>query len=453
MSHAAFLKQIPAFHSLSDEELAQFSSQCEPCRFRPDEKILRRGDPGDAMYIIRQGRAVAPVLNSDGERMLLAQLRARDYFGEMALLTGEPRTADVIARSELECLRIAREPFLAFLERHPAVASFLTAILGQRLLEGENIRGVGNYRIVGELGSGGAALVFEGRHNSLDIRVAIKMLSHELVFDQAFVTRFKAESRIMAGLQHENIVRVLDYEEAYATFFITMEKVEGTDLARLFRKEKPLPPDRVRSILLQVARALDCAHTQGIVHRDIKPGNILVEPSGRVKLMDFGIAKTMVEGTARTESIVGTPKYMSPEQCLGLPLDGRSDLYSLGVVGFELLAGRPPFEPTGSLDVLRAQREVPCLSPRTVAPDLPDDLDQLIRTATARDPDDRFQSARDLAAVLEGGLASHAHPGERRRSFTLAYDSACESEVRRLIAELHSKLSAQKRIRIILPPE
>ena len=452
MSHAAFLKLIPAFQSLSDEELEQLSSQCEAVRFRPDETILCRGDPGDAMYIIKQGRAVAPVLNPAGERMLLAQLRTRDYFGEMALLTGEPRTADVISRSDLECLRIAREPFLAFLKQHPAVASFLTAILGQRLLEGENIRRVGNYRIVGELGSGGVALVFEGLHTSLDIRVAVKMLSHELVFDQQFVTRFKAESRIMANLAHENIVRVLDYEEAYATFFITMEKVDGTDLQKLMRSKKPLEPATVRSILAQTARALECAHSQGIVHRDVKPGNILMEPSGRIKLMDFGIAKTMLEGTAVTGSIVGTPKYMSPEQCLALPLDGRSDIYSLGVVGFEMLTGKPPFEPTSSLELLRSQREVACLSPKSVNPELPDDLDALIRMATARDPDDRFQSALELVQFIERAPPSPAQGATRRCTLTLDFDHGQEGTVRSLIKALRDQVAEQPSLRLSVRP-
>ena len=449
MSYAAFLKEIPAFRSLSDEELAHLSSQCEPVTYGVDETVIRRGDPGDAMYVIHRGRAVAPVLNPAGEQMLLAQLRTGDFFGEMALLTGEPRTADVISRSDLECLRIPRESFLPFLKTHPAVASFLTAILGQRLLEGENIRRVGNYRLVGELGSGGVAMVFEARHISLDITVAIKMLSHELVFDDHFVARFKDESRIMAGLQHENIVRVLDYEEAYATFFITMEKVDGTDLQRLFRTKRPLDPASARSILLQTARALECAHSQGIVHRDVKPGNILIEPAGRVKLMDFGIAKPMSEGCMADEPIVGTPKYMSPEQCLGLALDGRSDIYSLGVVGYEMLTGKAPFDATSSLDTLRSQREIKQLSPKELNPDVPDDLDQLIRRATAREPEDRFQAAREIASLLGAAEAPAACAGGNRVSLTLECDPGEEARAMELIARLRRDLEHDPGIRLI----
>lgn len=435
-----FLGDIPAFRYLSERELEDLSSQCEPVHYEKDEIIIHRGDPGDAMYIIREGRATAKVLNPDGEQMLVAQLRPRDFFGEMALLTGETRTADVIAESELDCLRIRREPFLAFLKQNTAVASFLTAILGQRLLEGENIKSVGNYRLVGELGAGGAAMVFEGRHKSLGTTVAIKMLSHELVFDEQFVTRFKAESRIMASLDHLNIVNVLDYEEAYATFFITMEKVDGTDLARHMKRRGRLSYDEVRSILAQIALALHYAHGRGIVHRDVKPGNILVEPNGRVKLMDFGIAKAMTEGDLEYEPIVGTPKYMSPEQCMGQTLDGRSDIYSLGLVGHELLTGKLPFEPTGAIETLRQQREALFVSPRFLASEVPHDLDELIRRMTARRPEDRFQTGFDVAAYLDDVPPTDAS-ATRTRSLTLTFHAEHEARINGFIDRMRSELA------------
>ncbi|MBI4879567.1 MAG: protein kinase [Planctomycetes bacterium] len=426
MSHAAFLKTVPAFRSLSDSACQHLSSQCEETRFAAGEQIIRRGDPGDAMFIIAEGGVRIPIQNPDGREMLTVRLGPHDFFGEMALLTGEPRNADVFAESDVRCLRIRREPLQLLLKEHTAVAAFLTNILGQRLLEGENIRSVGRYRIAGELGAGGQAFVFEGRHETLGHTVAIKMLSHELIYEAGFVERFKAESRIMAMLRHENIVRVFDYEEAYATFFIVMEKVAGTDLKRLLLSRGVPSAAAARSIISQIAKALDHAHERGIVHRDVKPGNVLIEEGGRVKLMDFGIASSHAEGAGSAEQVIlGTPIYMSPEQAMGRATDGRSDIFSLGVLAFELLTGQRPYGTEEALAVLR-DPELPTVPPpRAIDPRIPQDLDELVLRATERDPANRFQRAREIVAFLEPHRAA---PGEtartRRVTLTLTCDAA-----------------------------
>ncbi len=424
MSHAAFLKTVPAFRSLSDSACAYLSSQCEEARFAAGEQIICRGDPGDAMFIVAAGAVRVPVQNPDGREMLTVRLGPCDFFGEMALLTGEPRNADVFAESEVRCLRIRREPLQLLLKEHTAVAAFLTNILGQRLLEGENIRSVGRYRIAGELGAGGQAFVFEGRHETLGHTVAIKMLSHELIYERGFVERFKAESRIMANLRHENIVRVFDYEEAYATFFIVMEKVAGTDLKRLLQSRGVPSPAAARSIISQIAKALDHAHERGIVHRDVKPGNVLIEEGGRVKLMDFGIASSHAEGARAEQVILGTPIYMSPEQAMGLPTDGRSDIFSLGVLAFELLTGQRPYGTEEALAVLRDPGLPTVPPPRALDPRLPRDLDELVLRATERDPANRFQRAREIVAFLEPRRAA---PGEAARARSFTFTLTCDA--------------------------
>src|SRR5690606_23740950 len=158
-------------------------------------------------------------------------------------------------------------------------------------------------RITGELGEGGASYVFEAKHETLGTTVAIKMLDHELVYDERFASRFVNESRIMATLRHENIVRVIDHEQAYATFFIIMEKVDGVALRRIRVERGRLPFDEARSILQPLAAALEHAHARGIVHRDVKPGNVLVTPSGRVKVTDFGIAQSLDAGGLPEEHV------------------------------------------------------------------------------------------------------------------------------------------------------
>jgi serine/threonine protein kinase len=432
MSHTAFLSAIAAFKTLPQREVERLSTQCELVRFVQGAQIIRRGDPGDAMFIIKKGEVRVPVIDQSGREKFVARLGAGELFGEMALLTGEPRTADVFAETAVECLVIRRQPLQAFLGQHPRVASFLTEILGKRLLEGVGVQQVGKYKLVGELGRGGMAIVFEGLHPTLNTAVAIKMLSHELVYDEDFSTRFKNEAKIIGALKHENIVSVIDTEEAYATFFIIMEKVAGTVLSKLIDTRGVLPFDESRAILRQLASALDCAHTHGIVHRDVKPANVIVEAGGRVKLMDFGIAKTRAEAQKEDEDIVGTAEYMSPEQALGRKMDGRSDLYSLGVMAYEMLTGRLPFDSPDPYEILRMHVRDPLPSPRATNARVPEDLEQLVRKATAKRPEDRFQTGREIVEFLGAAEPSKALDLSRLRtnSITLLYDGQNEDAVR-----------------------
>jgi hypothetical protein len=431
MAHTAFLSSINAFRSLPQREIERLATQCESVRFAQGAQIIRRGDPGDAMYIVKKGEVRVPITDQAGREKFVARLGQGEFFGEMALLTGEPRVADVFADSPVECLVIRRQPLQAFLAQHPRVAAFLTEILGKRLLEGEGIKNVGKYKLVGELGRGGMALVFEGLHPTLNTAVAIKMLSHELVYDQDFSTRFKNEAKIIGALNHENIVKVIDTEEAYATFFIIMEKISGTVLSRLIDTRGVLPFDETRAILRQLASALDFAHTHGIVHRDIKPANVIIEHSGRVKLMDFGIAKTRAEAQKDDEDIVGTAEYMSPEQALGRKLDGRSDIYSVGVMAYEMLTGRLPFDSPDPYEILRMHVRDPVPSPKALNPRVPDDLDNLVKKATAKRPEDRFQTGREMVDFLSANEPKGMDLSRARTAvITLIYDGPQEEAVR-----------------------
>ena len=224
---AEFLLSVEAFRSLSAPSAERLAALVQLRNFAPGDIILRRGDPGDSMFIVRTGQVFVPVLDENGKQQFLVQLSARHIFGEMALLTGEPRTADVVAGSDCSCITIPRETLLPLLSEHPSVASFLTEILGKRLMEQGGVRQVGKYKLVGEIARGGMAVVYEGIHPTLGRPVAIKMLSHALVYQRHFADRFRNEARIIGSLRHPGIVEVFDCEEAYATIFIIMEKLAG----------------------------------------------------------------------------------------------------------------------------------------------------------------------------------------------------------------------------------
>src|SRR5687767_3458594 len=202
----------------------------------------------------------------------------------------------------------------------------------------------GRYELVRRLARGGMAEVHLARDLLLDRPVALKVLYPELSRDPTFVERFRREARAAANLNHPNIVSVYDWGEEDGTYFIVMEYVEGVTLRDLLVRNGPLEPGRAAAIVGDIAAGLGFAHEKGVVHRDVKPGNVLITSSGTVKVTDFGIARAGVsESLTQTGAVMGTAVYFSPEQAQGLPTDGRSDLYSLGVVLYESVTGYPPF--------------------------------------------------------------------------------------------------------------
>jgi eukaryotic-like serine/threonine-protein kinase len=265
----------------------------------------------------------------------------------------------------------------------------------------------GRYEIESVLGQGGMAKVFRGTDNVLGRTVAIKVLSPQFTDDAQFVARFRREAQAAAALNHPNIVGVFDTGSQGDVHFIVMEYVEGRSLRDVIRSEGPLLPQRAAEIADSVARALETAHEAGMVHRDIKPGNIMLTPDGEVKVMDFGIARTSTGDTlTQTAAVLGTASYLSPEQAQGQPVDPRSDLYSLGCVLYEMVTGRPPF--TGDSPVAIAYKHVrdDPAAPSRINPDVPADLEAVILKSMAKNPANRYQSAaelrQDLGRLLQG---------------------------------------------------
>jgi len=270
----------------------------------------------------------------------------------------------------------------------------------------------GRYRILRKLGSGGMANVYLAEDQELGRRVAIKILNDRHANDDQFVERFRREAKNAAGLSHPNIVSIYDRGEAEGTYYIAMEFLDGRSLKELIVSRGPAPVSVAIDYARQILAALRFAHRNGIVHRDIKPHNVLVDSEGRLKVTDFGIARAGASQMTEAGSIIGTAQYLSPEQAKGSPVDQTSDLYSVGIVLYELLTGVVPF--TGDTPVEIAMKHLSAIPdpPSEHRAEIPRELDLVVMRALGKDPHERYQSAEemdaDLARVARGGSVSPA---------------------------------------------
>jgi len=259
----------------------------------------------------------------------------------------------------------------------------------------------GRYRIVGRLGQGGMARVFLAQDESLHRQVAVKVLADRHSDDPHFIERFQREARAAARLNHPNIVQVYDQSQTAGMSYIVQEYVEGETLKDLIRRESPIEPRRAITIGLQILAALRVAHQQGVIHRDVKPQNILVQPDGKIKVADFGIASAGDTEMTEAGSIVGTAQYLAPEQARGLPVGPPADLYAVGIVLYEMLSGRVPFEGEAAVTVaMRHVQEAPeALTDRN--PLVPVALESVVMRALSKDPTQRYQSADQMGIELD----------------------------------------------------
>lgn len=432
--------EMPVFAGLPADVLARVTSVLAHQELAPGEVLMRQDEPGDALFILEFGTLRVTIADAEGNVAIERTVEAPAIVGEMALITGERRSATVTAVVATKVLRMEKPEFTRLCAEHPQTAVFLTCLVGERLLENKGIRRVGKYQVVGRLGSGGVATVFEAIHPGLGHAVALKMLSHALVFDPSFSDHFGKEGRLVAQLNHDNIVRVLDTEEAYGTRFIVMEKLSGDLLDHLIKRSEKLPWPQVRRILVEIAEALAYSHARGLIHRDIKPANVFMTEDKRVKLLDFGIA--VEAGLAEDEDgkIVGTPYYMSPEQILGHELDGRADLYALGVLAYELCTHELPFVADSVQGVFAKQLTVEMPDPRLRDPDIPDDIVEFIRKSTQKRKEDRYAGCAEAADALRNSAESDARTPLEMSNFAVTYLPSRRVQVQQIMREAFDRL-------------
>jgi serine/threonine protein kinase/tetratricopeptide (TPR) repeat protein len=262
---------------------------------------------------------------------------------------------------------------------------------------------LGAYQIVAPLGEGGMAAVYKAFQPRMDRYVALKILPRYYASDPEFVARFKQEARVIAKLEHPHILPVYDYGEEDGYTFMAMRMVESGTLTEWILENQPLSLAQIRRIISQVGDALDYAHSNEIVHRDVKPSNILVDKRGNCLLTDFGLAK-LVEASVKltkTGGILGTPAYMSPEQGMGQGIDYRTDMYSLGVILYEMVTGRPPYQAETPMAIVIKHIQAPLPPPYKYNPDIPEALERVILKSLAKKPDDRYATTGDFVTALQ----------------------------------------------------
>ena len=259
----------------------------------------------------------------------------------------------------------------------------------------------GRYRVLSRLGSGGMADVYLAHDELLGREVAVKVLHHHFAEDQEFVERFKREASSAAALSHPNIVGIFDRGEWDGTYYIAMEYVAGRSLKTIVREQGALDPAAAIDIVIQILRAARSAHRRGVIHRDLKPHNVILDEEGRVRVTDFGIARAGASDMTLTGSIMGTAQYLSPEQAQGFAVTAASDLYSIGVILYELLTGVVPFEGESAVAIAFKQVAAEPYPPSALRPGIPPSLDAIVLRALAKDPAQRYASADELIATLE----------------------------------------------------
>jgi CRP-like cAMP-binding protein len=415
------------------------------CRFvKAGKRIVEQGEVLDKAYVIQRGSCLV-VVEKDGEMHPVDHRVRGDIIGVRSILTGEPQNACIEAETDVELWTIEGSALNSISAEHPELLEFLTEIVASRFDTKRPVadRAIGKYVASDIIGRGAFSIVYGGVHTSLNMPVTIKMMKHDLAMNQKFMASFVNEAKTIAKLNHENIVQVYDIEERYRTVFIIMERLTGTPLDYLLRSVYKLPPKRAVHYLIQIAKGLHYAHQHGIVHQDVKPGNIFILPNDKIKILDFGLACPV----GSENFLEGTPFYMSPEQVQCFPVDQRSDIYSLGLVVYEMLTGRKPFDGNDHWRVMemRANQEIP--DPAELLPNMPGSVRDFIRKACARDPNERYQDMPEVLAAVkpiatEYGLMNGGpyEPKRKMRMLYLFYGDEVTKDIKDAVDEFNIRM-------------
>lgn len=384
---------------LTPEALKIFLASMEEKRFKAGERLITRGEKGDKLFIIQDGTC-SVIIEKDGKAYPIVSLKSGDFAGEMALITGEPRTAHVDAETDVVVAEISREKFDAVCDDHPSLREILSEIVQENIFSSifKEQREVGKYSIQDILGKGAMSTVYKGVHRYLNMPVVIKVLRHDMAMNPDFYNKFKKDAMKILQLNHDNIVTVFDIASLYRTIFIFREYLEGEPLHKILDKMPRQPLNRVIEFLLQICSGLAYSHKHGLIHQGIKPSNIFILPNDQVKLIDFGLA---FPRWAIDTSLGKMVQYMSPEQIAGERLDERTDIYSFGITAFEMITGERPV-PDHDIDKsieMHAIQEIP--DPRSLRAELPDGLCRVVIKASKKNPDKRYQNVSEIISDLK----------------------------------------------------
>jgi serine/threonine protein kinase len=437
-----FLKSLGPFAGLTPSGLAALLRVVETREFADGAKIIGCGDPGNAMYIVQTGEVRIVPGGPDGTPKTVAKLTAGSFIGEMALVTGEPQSADAFAVGPTRTIVIKKDVFEDLSHKVPSLAKFLTDIIATRLstAEGLALRQVGKYKLFRQVGKGEKTITYEGEDPENRRRVAVKMVNHRLALDERYRSFFERDAQVMVDLDHENIARVHDVVNTYSTYFVIMEFVENATQLSKRLKLGALRAGEARDILAQLCRALECAHRRGLVHRAVEPSNVLMA-KGRVKLADFGIAPYPKAGSPyRPEEFGGRPEYMAPEILRGERADARSDIYSLGAIAFHMLAGESPPARGGAHQATEGPLAEPFAALRARRPGVPLDLLEFVGRATRIEPEARFQSAEEAEKSLASGEDDAPPLPPEARVVTLFFRPSDAPKVEAAIEQLRRAL-------------
>ena len=366
--------------------------------FAKGQKVVEKGQLGNRIYFIFQGKVEVQIPDTNGEIKSRILLKKGEVVGEISLLINSTYSADIVALTDTTAFFLNQERFKELIESHPGFAEVMTQLMTGRMAQNGGINQVGKYELKGTLGEGNMATVFNGWDKELEREVAIKMLKYKLAYDEKFLDRFEQEAKIIAGLNHPNIVNVIEVIDDFSTRFIVMEKLHGQDLSATMKEKGAFSVEETREILSQVANALQYAHNKGIVHRDIKPSNIVIDPYGNIKLTDFGIAGPPQD---KDVNIEGTPSYLSPEVINGDLLDGRTDIYALAVMAFHMMTTTLPFSASTLAKLLKMQVEQKPPDIRNNISKIDDRFADFIERSMSKEPDDRISDWDEIRDILK----------------------------------------------------
>jgi tRNA A-37 threonylcarbamoyl transferase component Bud32 len=431
-------RQTKFLQFLVQENRSPFFDKMTYRHVKAGERFVVQDAVENTAYIIQRGSCLV-IVEINGELHPVDHYGEGDIIGGLGILTGEPRRAHVEAETDLDLWVMAKDQFDEITEKDPDLLDFITELIADRLdsRRPTAYRTIGKYVATDIIGRGAFSIVYKGLHNGLEMPVAIKMMRHDMALHPDFLDSFQNEAKTIAGLTHEHIVKVYDFEELYRTLFIIMEYIRGDSLKDMITHLRAVAPKLTVFYLTQICSALAYAHQHSIVHRDINPSNIIVQPNDKIKILDFGLACSA--GT-KDFSNTGTAYYMAPEQIDGGPVDQRTDIYALGITAYEMVTGRRPFPEDNAMALLdmHLTRDIP--DPVHLIPEIPDERREFILNSACRDPDQRYQDMDQAAAILWPLVQNNRLPRsdsaiehKKSASLFLSYTDENQSALKQLV--------------------